>query len=87
MTNSMIKVKLTILLIVVSNLLMAQNDSNSIARNLIQNANISMVNRDWTTVATIKSGTGETVSFFPIEITDLKNTSRLQYIRTCLSKI
>ena len=72
MTNSIIKVKLTLLLVVISNLITAQNDSNSIARNLIQNADISMVSRDWTTVATIASGTGETVSFFPIEITDLK---------------
>jgi len=81
MTNSMIKVKLTILLLVISNLLIAQNDSNSIARNLIQNANISMVNRDWTTVATIKSGIGETVSFFPIEITDLKTGQKIKALQ------
>ena len=85
MTNSMIKVKLTILLIVISNLLIAQNDSNSIARNLIQNANISMVNRDWTTVATIKSGTGETVSFFPIEITDLKTGQKIKALQVDMS--
>ena len=72
MTNSIIKVILTLLLVVTSNLLTAQNDSNSSARNFIQNANISMVSRDKTTVATITSGTGEIVSFFPIEITDLK---------------
>jgi hypothetical protein len=77
----MIKVKLTILLLVISNLLIAQNDSNSIARNLIQNANISMVNRDWTTVATIKSGIGETVSFFPIEITDLKTGQKIKALQ------
>jgi hypothetical protein len=77
----MIKVKLTILLLVISNLLIAQNDSNSSARNLIQNANISMVNRDWTTVATIKSGTGETVSFFPIEITDLKTGQKIKALQ------
>lgn len=81
MTNSMIKVKLTILLLVISNLLIAQNDANSSARNLIQNANISMVNRDWTTVATIKSGTGETVSFFPIEITDLKTGQKIKALQ------
>lgn len=81
MTNSMIKVKLTILLIVISNLLIAQNDSNSIARNLIQNANISMVNRDWNTMATITSGTRETVSFFPIEITDLKTGQKIKALQ------
>ena len=55
MTNSIIKVILTLLLVVTSNLLTAQNDSNSSARNFIQNANISMVSRDKTTVATITS--------------------------------
>lgn len=81
MTNSIIKVKLTLLLVVISNLLTAQNDSNSIARNLIQNADISMVSRDWTTVATIASGTGEKVSFFPIEITDLKTGQKIKALQ------
>ncbi len=81
MKNSIIKVKLTVLLVVISNLLTAQNDSNSIARNLIQNANISMVTRDWTTVANIKSGLGETVSFFPIEITDLKTGQKIKALQ------
>ncbi|MEY2739245.1 MAG: hypothetical protein RL259_1154 [Bacteroidota bacterium] len=81
MKNSIIKVKLTLLFVVISNLLTAQNDSNSIARNLIQNADISMVSRDWTTVATIASGTGETVSFFPIEITDLKTGQKIKALQ------
>jgi hypothetical protein len=81
MKNSIIKVKLTVLLVVISNLLTAQNDSNSIARNLIQNADISMVSRDWNTIATISSGTGETVSFFPIEITDLKTGQKLKALQ------
>ncbi len=81
MTNSIIKVKFTVLLVVISNLLTAQNDSNSIARNLIQNANISMVTRDWNTVATIASGTGETVTFFPIEITNLKTGQKIKALQ------
>lgn len=72
MKNSIIKVKLTVLLVVISNLLTAQNDSNSIARNAIQDAGITMVNRDFSKLATIKSENGVTISFFPIEITDLK---------------
>ena len=81
MTNSIIKVTLTLLLVVTSNLLTAQNDSNSIARNLIQNAEISLVSRDKTTVATITSGTGETVSFFPIEITNLKTGQKINALQ------
>jgi hypothetical protein len=81
MKNSIIKVKLTVLLVVISNLLTAQNDSNSSARNLIQNAEISMVSRDKTTVATIESGTGETVSFFPIEITNLKTGQKIKALQ------
>jgi hypothetical protein len=81
MTNSIIKVTLTLLLVVISNLLTAQNDSSSSARNIIQNANISMVSRDWNTVATITSGTGETVSFFPIEITDLKTGQKIKALQ------
>jgi hypothetical protein len=81
MTNSKIITKFTLLLIVFSNFLTAQNDSISSARNLIQNANISMVSRDWNTVATITSGTGETVSFFPIEITDLKTDQKIKALQ------
>ena len=85
MTNSIIKVILTLLLVVTSNLLTAQNDSNSSARNFIQNANISMVSRDKTTVATITSGTGEIVSFFPIEITDLKTYQKIKTLQVDMS--
>ena len=53
----------------------AQNDKKvevSETRNFIKNAATVRINKDWTLVAEFKSGIGETVQFFPVQIVDLK---------------
>lgn len=59
-----------LLLFTTTSFVWAQTNSNT--RNLINKANLSLIERDQNHVAILKSGIGETVTFFPIEITDLK---------------
>lgn len=56
----------------------AQNDNKtkvSETRNFIKDAETVRINKDWTLVAEFKSGIGETVQFFPIQIVNLKMES------------
>ncbi|HRB70889.1 MAG TPA: hypothetical protein PK776_03485 [Flavobacterium sp.] len=66
------RIKILLLFLVTSCFSSAQNAINSSTRKFIDNAAVTRIVKDWNVVANIKSGTGETVSFFPIEITDLK---------------
>lgn len=63
---------------------LAQN-INSNTRKFIENADITLITRDWNIVANLKSGTGETVSFFPIEITDLKTHQTVKALQVDMS--
>jgi hypothetical protein len=42
------------------------------ARTLMDNTDIVRINKDWSLVAEFKSGTGEKVEFFPVEVVDPK---------------
>ena len=44
---------------------------NSATRTFIDNANKTRINKDWSLMAEFKSGIGETVTFFPVQIVDL----------------
>lgn len=44
----------------------------STTRVFIEDAKISRINKDWSLIAEFKSGTGETVQFFPVQIENLK---------------
>lgn len=48
-----------------------QNIESS-TRKFIDEAQFTRINKDWTTIAEFKSGIGETVEFFPIEVINLK---------------
>lgn len=50
--------------------------STSITRSFIDNASKTRINKDWSLAAEFKSGIGETVTFFPVQIVNLdtKNT-------------
>jgi hypothetical protein len=63
---------LTILLLMISTMTFGQNPESS-TRKLINNAKFTRINRNWRTFAEFKSGTGETVQFFPIEVINLKS--------------
>lgn len=70
--------------LILSNLLSAQNLINSNTRKFME-AELTFVVRDWNKVANLKSGTGETVSFFPIEITDLKTDLTIKALQVDMS--
>ena len=48
-----------------------QNIESS-TRKFIDDAQFTRINKDWTTIAEFKSGIGETVEFYPIEVINLK---------------
>lgn len=48
-----------------------QNVKSS-TRKFIEEAQFTRINKDWTTIAEFKSGIGETVEFYPIEVINLK---------------
>ncbi len=63
----------------------AQNENiPSTARILIDKAQKTRINKDWSLIAEFKSGIGETVQFYPVQIIDLKSyekTNALQLDR------
>jgi len=53
----------------------AQDNNQSVyseTRKFIENAETTRVNKDWSLIAEFRSGIGETVEFFPIQIVNLK---------------
>ena len=56
-------------------------DKNSEARQFIENAEITQINKDWNVKAEFKSGLDEIVSFFPIEIIDLKSNRKIKSLQ------
>ena len=42
-------------------------------RIMIEDASITRINKDWTNIAEFKSGIGETVNFYPVQVVDLKS--------------
>jgi len=49
----------------------SQNIQSS-TRKFIDKAQFTRINKDWTTIAEFKSGIGETVEFYPVEVINLK---------------
>lgn len=53
----------------------SQNIESS-TRKFIDEAQFTQINKDWTTIAEFKSGIGETVEFYPIEVINLKTGAK-----------
>ena len=66
------KNSLVYLLLIATSLSFGQNIESS-TRKFIDGTQFTRINKDWTTIAEFKSGIGETVEFYPIEVIDLKN--------------
>lgn len=49
-----------------------KENQESSTRKFIDKAQFTRINKDWTTLAEFKSGIGEYVNFYPIEVIDLK---------------
>ncbi len=62
-----------LLFIFISLSVVAQKENvESSTRKFIEKAQFTRINKDWTTIAEFKSGIGEFVNFYPIEVIDLK---------------
>lgn len=53
----------------------------SSTRKFIDKAQFTRINKDWTTIAEFKSGIGEYVNFYPIEVIDLKNGEKVNALQ------
>ncbi|WP_282122431.1 hypothetical protein [Algibacter mikhailovii] len=71
---------LSILFLMISIMTFSQNTESS-TRKLINDATFTRVNRDWSTFAELKSGIGETVRFYPIEVIDLKSGEKTKALQ------
>lgn len=58
----------------------AQNEESS-ARKFIDDADITQINKDWSTIAVFTSGLGETVKFFPVEIINLSTMEKIEALQ------
>ena len=64
---------ITILAVLISVLSYSQKENEeSSTRKFMDKAQFTRINKDWTTIAEFKSGIGEYVNFYPIEVIDLK---------------
>lgn len=76
------KSKLLILMLLAINFSNAQNQNEeSSTRKFIENAQFTRINKDWSTIAEFKSGIGEYVNFYPIEVIDLKTNTKIKALQ------
>lgn len=66
------KNQLLVLLCLISSTISIGQNIESSTRKFIDKAQFTRINKDWTTVAKFKSGIGESVEFYPIEVINLK---------------
>jgi hypothetical protein len=71
---------LYILVLLISFSSFGQTQASS-TRKFINDADITRINKDWSTIAKFKSGIGETVEFFPIEVINLKTGTKTKALQ------
>lgn len=71
---------LTMLTLLISIYSIGQN-IESTTRKFIDESQYTRINKDWTTIAEFKSGIGEYVKFFPIEVVDLKSGKKMNALQ------
>lgn len=74
------KTILTSLILLISINFIGQN-KESTTRKFISESQYKRINKDWTTTAEFKSGIGEYVKFFPVEIIDLKSGKKINALQ------
>lgn len=73
---------ITSFVILITFLSSAQNvNEESSTRKFIEKAQFTRINKDWSTTAEFKSGIGESVKFYPIEVIDLKNGEKVNALQ------
>ena len=71
-----------LLFIFISLSVVAQKENvESSTRKFIEKAQFTRINKDWTTIAEFKSGIGEFVNFYPIEVIDLKTGEKIRALQ------
>lgn len=50
-------------------------------RKMIEDAAITRINKDWSNIAEFKSGIGETVNFYPVQVIDLKTGQKQEALQ------
>lgn len=73
--------KLLLILILNFHFGIAQETEISDARKIIENAQANRINKDWSSMAEFKSGIGETVQFYPVQIVDLKTGEKINALQ------
>jgi hypothetical protein len=56
-------------------------NEESSTRIFIEKAQFTRINKDWSTIAEFKSGIGEYVNFYPIEVIDLKTGTKIKALQ------
>ncbi|EKT3958629.1 hypothetical protein NTJ28_002645, partial [Flavobacterium psychrophilum] len=80
--NKLIKKYITILTILFSIFSYSQKENQeSTTRKFIEKAQFKRINKDWSTIAEFKSGIGEYVNFYPIEVIDLKSNEKVNALQ------
>jgi hypothetical protein len=77
---TMKKLFLVILFLMISTMTFSQNVESS-TRIFIDNANFTRINRVWANMAEFKSGIGESVQFYPIEVINLKSGEKTKALQ------
>ena len=73
--------KLLLILILNFHFGIAQEPEISDARKIIENAQANRINKEWSSMAEFKSGIGETVQFYPVQIVDLKTGEKINALQ------
>lgn len=74
------KTLLISLLLLITTTTIAQN-VESTTRKFIEDSKYTRINKDWSTTAEFRSGIGEYVKFFPIEVIDLKSGTKMKALQ------
>ena len=74
------KIFLGFIFLIISTTIFSQNIESS-TRKLIDNAEFTRINRNWRTLAEFKSGIGETVQIYPIEVINLKSGEKTEALQ------
>lgn len=71
-----------IIITLLSTLSYSQNENEeSSTRKFMDKAQFTRINKDWSSIAEFKSGIGEYVNFYPIEVIDLKSGEKVNALQ------
>lgn len=63
------------------NIFSQKENIESSTRKFMEKAQFTRIDKDWTTIANFKSGIGEYVNFYPIEVTNLKTGEKVKALQ------